>query len=423
MRLSGIHTHAQILRFHPNTAFLRRVLFLALFAFMWDTQNTHAQFFLKVDTLGAGTVLLNPPGGTYYNDVLVTLTPQPDSGYVFSGWQGDLRGWATPEHIKITSHKSVKAVFTKIPAQRFAQGIWSNAEELCQLPTTGARWKALKAEADLPATSPNLSNQNDSLNVRVLAKALVYARTGLVSYRNEVIQACTAIMGTEKSGETLALGRELAAYVIAADLVKLPADKDVAFRAWLQTVLRDTLSDNRTLQSSHEERPNNWGTHCGASRAAAAAYLNDTAELARTALVFHGWLGNRNLYTDFSYGEKWWQADSTAPVGINPLDATREGHTIDGVLPDDQRRSGSFTWPPPQAGYVYEALQGALVQAVILYRAGYDVWNWENAALRRAFAWLYEQANFPAESEDRWQLYLINHYYQTEYATDRKSVV
>lgn len=376
-----------------------------------------ATFSLSVDTLGSGRVWLDPPGGIYYNGATVTLMPQPDSGYVFSGWQGDLHGYAAPEQVKITSNKSVKAVFTKIPAQRFAKGVWISAEELRQLPTTGARWRALKAEADLPATAPNLANRNDSLNVRVLAKALVYARTGVASYRNEVIQACTAIMGTEQNGETLALGRELAAYVIAADLVKLPAAQDATFRAWLRSVLRDTLQDNRTLQSAHEERPNNWGTHCGASRAAIAAYLGDTAELARTALIFRGWLGNRNLYADFSYGEKWWQADSTAPVGINPAGAMREGYVIDGVLPDDQRRAGNFMWPPPHEDYVYEALQGAVAQAVILHRAGYEVWNWENAALRRAFEWLYEQANFPAHSEDRWQLYLINHFYQTEFAT------
>lgn len=378
-----------------------------------------AQFTVSVDTLGAGQVMLDPPSGVYYSGTLVTLTPQPDSGYVFSGWQGDVHGWISPAQIIMNADKHVRAVFTKVPVKRFAAGIWISAAEVLQLPTTGASWNDMKAEADLPAAAPNLSDQEDSLNVRVLAKALVYARTGLASYRDEVVQACMAVMGTEQGGETLALGRELAAYVIAADLVGLPPENDATFRAWLQAVLKDTLNDNRTLQTAHEERPNNWGTHCGASRAAIAAYLGDTAELARTALVFRGWLGNRNWYADFSFGERWWQADSTAPVGINPLGAMIDGHSVDGVLPDDQRRSGSFVWPPPHEDYVYEALQGALVQAVVLYRAGYDVWNWENAALRRALEWLYQHANFPAESEDRWQLYVINQYYHTNFATPR----
>ncbi len=378
-----------------------------------------AQYTLTVDTLGAGKVLLDPPGGAYYHGAMVTLTPQPDSGYVFSGWQGALHGWASPALITMNSNEQVRALFTKIPAKRFAAGIWISATELSQLPTTGTSWSEMKAEADLPATAPNLANQKDSLNVRVLAKALVYARTGLASYRDEVRQACLAAMGTEQNGETLALGRELVAYVIAADLVGLSPEEDATFRVWLQSVLRDTLQDHRSLQMTHEERPNNWGTHCGSSRAAIAAYLNDKNELARTALVFRGWLGNRNLYADFSYGEGSWQADSTAPVGINPLGAMIDGHSVDGVLPDDQRRSGAFMWPPPHENYVYEALQGALAQAAILYRAGYEVWNWEDAALRRAFDWLYQQANFHAEPNDRGLLYLSNHFYKTNFATPR----
>ena len=35
------------------------------------------------------------------------------------------------------------------------------------------------------------------------------------------------------------------------------------------------------------------------------------------------------------------------PVGINPPGATIAGHSVDGVLPDDQRRTGGFAWPPP----------------------------------------------------------------------------
>ena len=46
-----------------------------------------------------------------------------------------------------------------------------------------------------------------------------------------------------------------------------------------------------TLRGTHEQRPNNWGTHAGAARAAVALYLGDTAELSRTATVFRGWLG------------------------------------------------------------------------------------------------------------------------------------
>ena len=76
----------------------------------------------------------------------------------------------------------------------------------------------------------------------------------------------------------------------------------------------------------------------------------------------------------------------------------------DGVLPDDQRRSGVFRWPPSHENYVYEALQGALVQAVILQRAGYDAFNWQDKALLRAFRWLRDVTEYPATGDDTWAL-------------------
>ena len=147
-----------------------------------------------------------------------------------------------------------------------------------------------------------------------------------------------------------------------------------------------------------------------------AVYLGRDDQVERCAQVFKGYLGDRASYANFTYGDDLsWQADPSAPVGINPLGATKDGHNIDGVLPDDQRRNGEFSWPPPKTNYVYEALQGALAQAVILYRRGYDVWNWEDQAFGRAFNWLHEQASFPATNDDSWTPHIINYYYGTNF--------
>jgi len=132
-----------------------------------------------------------------------------------------------------------------------------------------------------------------------------------------------------------------------------------------------------------------------------------------SANVFKGWLGDRSTYADFSYGNLDWQCDPSKPVGINPKGCTKNGHPIGGVLPDDQRRAGGFSWPPPKENYVWEGMQGALAQAMILHRAGYDVWNWEDQALLRAVTWLHEQANYPADGDDTWEPFVINHFYGT----------
>jgi len=302
------------------------------------------------------------------------------------------------------------------------KGIWITHDEIMALPMSGPAWAALKKQADLPAGTPLLSNQDQNNNVYVLAKALVYVRTGIPSYRDSVVRACMAAIGTEAGGRTLALGRELEAYVVSADLVGLDPADDAVFRAWLRSTLTEVLSGN-TLVSTHETRPNNWGTHAGDSRAAVAAYLGDSAEIARAARVFKGWLGDRSAYAGFAYGELSWQADSTHPVGINPVGATRNGESIDGVLPDDMRRGCSFQFPPCPTNYPWGGLEGAVAQAEILHRCGYDTWNWENQALRRAVQFLHDLSlRYPndgwwASGDDQWMVWLINYRYGTQFPT------
>ncbi len=305
-----------------------------------------------------------------------------------------------------------------------ALGMWISGPELASLPTSGPAWAQLKAAADGVVGSPTLNDQESKANTNVLAKALVYARTGQQHYRTEVVDALKIITfnHTEDGGRVLALGRELAAYVIAADLINLPS-YDPTLNGNFKQKLRELLAkvlDGDTLQSIHERRPNNWGTHAGASRVAVALYLGDQAELDRAATIFHGWLGNYAAYHDFSYGDLSWQADPAQPVGINPVGASKEGHSIDGVLPDDMRRGGGFQWPPAQTPYSWEGLQGAVVQAELLSRAGYPTWTWENKALLRAVQFLYT-IGWPAQSDDEWQPWLIDYAYGTHYATNQKA--
>jgi hypothetical protein len=301
-------------------------------------------------------------------------------------------------------------------AQPARDGIWISPAELAELPMSGPAWAKLKSEADAPLRSlPNLSERKKE-GTQVLAKALVYVKTGLESYRQEVIEAVMNVMGTE-GDDALATFRALGTYVIAADLIGMPSDIDQVFRGWLTQLLDPGHKvGSRSVVGCHEDRPNNWGNHAGASRAAAALYLGDTAELARTAQVFKGYLGDRSSYMGFRYGKDLsWQADQDNPVGINPKGATKEGHSIDGVLADDQRRCGGFQWPPCITNYAWEGLQGALALAVILHRAGYDVWNWQDQAILRAVKWLYDEADYPAEEDDTWQPYVINYYYGTNF--------
>ncbi len=301
-----------------------------------------------------------------------------------------------------------------IPEMGLASGLWIDGQRLAHLPLAGPAWHRLKQVADQPLGRPDLSDQESDADVRALAKALVFARLHQDRYRRQVIQGCRQVMGSEAQAGVLALGRNLVGWILAADLVTLPADLDQTFRGWLHQLPAREL-DHQSLRSVQERRPNNWGTHAGASLAAIAAYLGDRKALDRIARIFHGWLGDRSQYQGFRFGSLAWQADPLRPVGINPAGSRCRGYVIDGVLPDDQRRSGPFRWPPPRENYVWEALQGAVVQAVLLSRQGYAVWKWQNRALLRAVRWLYTVARYPAQGDDTWIVPLINFYYQTRF--------
>jgi len=304
-------------------------------------------------------------------------------------------------------------------------GIWISSSEIARLPTSGPAWSYLLNEADQSCGTVDLSDQEQRTNVCVMAKALVYARTGIRRYRTDVVTAITQIVesGTYR-GRALALARELGAYVVAADIIGLQTSHpglDSSFRAKLRALRTTFTSDGPTsLIQCHEKRPNNWGTHCGATRAAIAAYLGDTDELERTARVLKGFLGDRASYAGFNFGgpedDLTWQCDPTRPVGINRTGCLRNGRVLDGVVPDDQRRGGTYSWPAPRENYVWEALQGVIGQAVILHRAGYRVWDWEDRAILRAVRWLYNVNGYPAEGDDTWMPHVVNRAYGTSFA-------
>jgi hypothetical protein len=333
------------------------------------------------------------------------------------------------------------------PARERVRGIWISQEELLQLPTSGDAWERMKEAADGRMQPREIADKDSNHDVKTLAVALVYARTGNSSYRRRAADAIASAVGTEEGGKTLALGRNLLSYVIAADLIDFRAFDRVregGFRAWLRRVRHAPLGsdavENQTLIGTHERSPSNWGGMAGASRVAIAAYLREEREIARAATVMKGWLGDRSAYpgipgprfgadevgTGHRFGghdnDLSWHADPTRPRGVNPKGAKKEGHLIDGALPDDMRRGGSFSWPPEYTQYPREALSGYVALAELLYRQGYDVYEWEDEALRRAtrFLWRLER-QFP--EEDWWEpevpvYWIVNYRYGSSFPVE-----
>src|SRR2546427_442481 len=76
-------------------------------------------------------------------------------------------------------------------------GIWISAAELAKLPMSGSAWNSVKAMADSDCGTPQISDPTSFNDTCVLAKALVFGRTGIESYRIELHRQRGLAIGTE----------------------------------------------------------------------------------------------------------------------------------------------------------------------------------------------------------------------------------
>ncbi len=421
------HAHTQINQLHGDTSMMM-ILIIMIFAgaiLLVDGMGSPSQgaFNASVGPQPTRSTVYDPNYLAFrtvqiQHNGITTPTPTPDPNVPTPTPFGGVPPTATPVII-VQQPTSTPAPTFPPPTGSTSLGMWVSQTELASLPTSGTAWTALKAVADGNLGSAAISNQDSTHDTNTLAVALVYGKTHDPSYRTKAATAIMSAIGTERGGRVLAEARNLTSYVIAADLIDLKslnASQDQQFRTWITSVRNEQMTECDTLILCHERRPNNWGTHAGAAREAIDIYIGDSADLAKAAQVFKGWLGDRASYAGFQYGDLSWQCDQNAPVGINPKGCTKSGNNLDGVIPDDQRRGGSYTWPPFKENYVYEALQGASVQARLLSRKGYDTWNWSDKAILRAYQWLYTVDNFPATGDDAFQIPIIDKAYGTNFS-------
>jgi len=71
-------------------------------------------FALSVSTVGAGSVVLEPPGGVYTAGSSVTVTAVPDPDAAFVGWSGDLTGTTNPQLVIVNANTTATASFATL---------------------------------------------------------------------------------------------------------------------------------------------------------------------------------------------------------------------------------------------------------------------------------------------------------------------
>lgn len=272
-------------------------------------------------------------------------------------------------------------------------------------PTSGSAWTALRAAADQSPGTPDITcNQDQRTHPgAALASALVYARTGETAYRTRAISLVVAARATARDcgNAILSLGRQLGAYVLAADYAGY---RDSGFTAWVRDIrTRDFPASHsrwHVLADTAANTSNNWGTFALASLTVADAYLRDSAGLDRDWALFRDYGdGSSSFVHTSSYQAVW-----SCPAGyeINPASCTdprKEGAAV-----EDASRT-SF---PTLGGYPAEAAQGYAVQAEILSKAGYAAWTVNDRQVCRNALWRERGSNLNHSSADRYVTWITN---------------
>jgi hypothetical protein len=284
--------------------------------------------------------------------------------------------------------------FTPPPAEAATGYILMSRSALMSRPITGVRWANLKAVADGSLGTPNLCDQHSKHHLRTFAAALVYARTGSAAHGTKARAGVLAAIRTLRPGcdnATLALGRQLMAYVLAADFANLSGTGDATFRSWLTTIRRRFVGGHgvwTSLYRTHVLSAANWGAYAGASRIAASLYLGDRADVRAAHYVTRGFLGYRSAFVfrdKLDSAALSWACYPTRWTPVNPA-CRRGGINVDGAVIADISRGGARRWPPGSTGIQYqlESIQGLGLQVELLYQNGYRyAWLWSNKALKR----------------------------------------
>lgn len=295
------------------------------------------------------------------------------------------------------------------PLVRSTKSLWISQAELKALPTSGDAWDRVRTAANNLSGNADLSDNNSDHDVETLAAAYVAVRTGDAAMRKKAISHIETVY-TSGYARVLELSRNIQSYVIAADVLGPTGWDSSRFKSFVAALTTKPLSGHsggKNMLETAQLSSNNWGCHARAAIALIGLYtkkstlINAAVEAQR---AFVSGAGGRLTYS----GTNWHTGSPIA--GINGVGTTIAGHSVDGVIAEDQRRTGEYRWPAPKGSYPWEALQGAVVTGVVLHRAGLLPFNAGNNALVRASKWLTITNGNPAAGDDSWQPWLLNKY-------------
>lgn len=285
-------------------------------------------------------------------------------------------------------------------------GIYISDTKLDSLPTNTAAWNAVLSSANaFPGGQAQLVDQDSDHDVQALAQAFVGERLNDQARKNEVCNT-VATVPNAPTDRILGLSRQLTSYAIAADVADCSVDK-AGWRRVLDKV-GEGHSGGNTVLTVADRSANNWGAMARAAAVATGALIEDDSVVVRVIGAYRAYTGQSPNST-LQFTDTNWHAGSPQ-AGINAPGASRDGHTLDGVIPEDQRRTGEYSWPPAKGNYPWGALTATAVTAEILDHIDPNIGAWasRSSAPVRAGRWLDGPDANPADGNDCPSTFLLN---------------
>lgn len=315
------------------------------------------------------------------------------------------------------------------PRDPSTDGLWLSREEIMRLPASpdDRAFMAVLSAAESDWGAADLSSNNSKHDVLTYAGALIAVRLDDQKMRDKVVAAIESAMRS-KFKRALELSRGLQSYIIAADIIGY---RTAEFEQWIERAVTASIPDHSApgdagLYGTALYAPNNWGGHARASLAAAALYLGRRDWLNAVTKAHLEFIGVPVFDPCLVYTSTNWHADPTFKAGVNRKGATISGINVSGVMPEDWRRAAGFQWPPMKSVYMWEGVQGFLVTAVLLDRAGMVPLSDGDHAVKRVFDALYGKGEAalnpepyvnPASGDDCWTVWVANRLLGTDYET------
>lgn len=353
-----------------------------------------------VDADGDGNLMdanFNYPGTNYIQ------TDTKVSVFDYAVW---IQGFTADNQQSITPTKPISPILPSVTVSispiMGQNSIWISPQEIKARPTSGPEWDAMLALANkAKSQGANIANQDSNHDIETLAMTLVCVRQGEPGMCAKARAAVVGAIGTEEGGRWLAVGRNLGAYIISADLLNLytdgnPNSDGSKVNAWLNKFYTRTLQANNDAKIQHQWRQSAWASGSNASAqegfayAALSAYLKKKDGLDWSWMAFRRYAGDRSSTHTITSNDTSWQFKPTDIVGIQDAGATKNGCRLDGAIANDMSRGGTYSCTPGFTQYPWVGLEGAVPAALVLQRSGYPAFSIADNAILRTHEYLWD---------------------------------